>query len=107
MDKKTIQVIEGASGSLRKLVSLSEEESTLVLTKALQGGESDLEHLEEWVKGRFAPSCVQINKDEYARVCVNALKSIFGLAATDYGSSRQRDMGQLWADVICTVMVLT
>lgn len=32
-------------------------------------------------------------------MCVDALKILGTTAATDYGSSRQRDMGQLWADM--------
>ena len=33
-------------------------------------------------------------------MCVSALKIVSNVAATDYGSSRQRDLGQLWADMI-------
>jgi hypothetical protein len=32
-------------------------------------------------------------------MCINALKILKTTAAHDYGSSRQRDMGQLWADM--------
>ena len=33
-------------------------------------------------------------------MCVSALKTVRNVAPTDYGSSRQRDLGQLWADMI-------
>jgi hypothetical protein len=32
-------------------------------------------------------------------MCIDALKILGSTAATDYGSSRQRDLGQLWADM--------
>ena len=76
------------------------EDSTLVIKKALDGGETEIEKVEEWVEKRFIPNRIKIEKDEYALMCVNALKSVFNVAATDYGSSRQRDLGQMWADMI-------
>jgi hypothetical protein len=81
-------------------LGLSKEDSILVIKKALEGGETQINEVEDWVNNRFIPNCVEINKDEYAMMCVNALKSVFSVAATDYGSSRQRDLGQMWADMI-------
>lgn len=81
-------------------LGLSPEDSILVIKKALEGGEANIDSLEDWVNVRYLPNCIEINKDEYALMCVNALKSVFSVAATDYGSSRQRDLGQMWADMI-------
>lgn len=40
-----------------------------------------------------------IDEVGYARMCIDALKILKSTAATDYGSSRQRDLGQLWGDM--------
>lgn len=79
---------------------LGSEDSILVVKKALEGGETEIDKIEDWANNRFIPNCVEINKDEYALMCVNALKSVSSVAATDYGSSRQRDLGQMWADMV-------
>lgn len=53
----------------------------------------------EWLEARLKPNTVFIPFDDYARMCVDALKILPTTAATDYGSSRQRDTAQLWADM--------
>ena len=55
-------------------LGLSSEDSILVIQKALEGGETEINRIEDWMENRFIPNLVQINKDEYALVCVNALK---------------------------------
>lgn len=84
-----------------KSLGIDDNEFEKILDKALAGGEvKDEAHYDEWIEKRFLPNIVLISKNQYAQMCVNALKIVSHVAATDYGSSRQRDMGQLWADMI-------
>lgn len=99
--KKNIEALaKGFAIEFSDKFGLNPEDSILVVKKALEGGETEIDKIEGWANNRFIPNCVEINKDEYALMCVNALKSVFSVAATDYGSSRQRDLGQMWADMI-------
>jgi len=71
-----------------------------ILEKAKAGGEITPDFADErWLNERFLPNCVLIDEDGYTRMCIDALKVLGSTAATDYGSSRQRDLGQLWADM--------
>ncbi|MDR2942670.1 MAG: hypothetical protein LBV17_08795 [Treponema sp.] len=82
--------------------SINVEHSTAItiIEKALAGGEiTDFSSSDHWLNERFIPNCVFIDEDGYAKMCINALKILDKTAATYYGSSRQRDMGQLWADM--------
>jgi hypothetical protein len=97
---KVEELVKDFANKFSDKLGLGLEDSILVVKKALEGKETTVENMENWANHRFIPNCVEINKDEYALMCVNALKSVFNLAATDYGSSRQRDLGQMWADVI-------
>ena len=83
----TIQEKLGVENSIAKLI----------IEKAQEGGEIETT-VEDWVVQRFLPQTVIIDEVGYTKMCVNALKAINNMAATDYGSSRQRDLGQLWAD---------
>lgn len=86
---------------LKSKLNLDDEELEAIFEKVLAGGEIEsMEEVDQWVNDRLLPNCMIINKEEYARMCVNALKIIPHVAATDYGTSRQRDMGQLWGDLI-------
>jgi len=79
---------------------VSSEEAEKILDKAYSGGEySDDSELGDWINLRFLPNCVFIDEIGYAKMCVDALKILSSTVASDYGSSRQRDMGQLWADM--------
>ena len=70
------------------------------MKKAESGQEfKDDSELEIWLNERFLPNIVFISEDGYARMCIDALKILKSTAATDYGSSRQRDLGQLWGDM--------
>ena len=75
------------------------QEALKILEKAVAGGEITGIGIEEWFHERFVPNLVFIDEEGYSRMCVDALKILGSTAATDYGSSRQRDMGQLWADM--------
>jgi len=74
-----------------------------IIQKALDGGEIDSDNLpatlEEWYKNRFSQRVVYIDEEGYAKMCIDALKILNKTAASDYGSSRQRDLGQLWGDM--------
>ena len=80
-------------------LSTDEVEATGIVEKAISGKETTEEDLEAWLNERFIPNVVFIDEDGYARMCIDALKILGTTAATDYGSSRQRDLGQLWADM--------
>ncbi|MEW6535546.1 MAG: hypothetical protein AB1454_07975 [Candidatus Auribacterota bacterium] len=79
---------------------ISTEDAQKIIDKAKAGQEiNETFSSSEWIEQRLIPNCVFINQNEYAEMCVDALKILSTTAATDYGSSRQRDLGQLWADM--------
>jgi hypothetical protein len=79
---------------------ISDKDCETIISKAIAGGEiNDNISVEEWLSKRFIPNCVVINKYNYTRMCIDALKILSKTAPTDFGSSRQRDLGQLWADM--------
>ncbi len=80
-------------------LSVSPKEAELILEKALTGGETDKDRAGEWLNERFIPNTVFIDEKGYAEMCIDALKILAKTSASDYGSSRQRDLGQLWADM--------
>lgn len=88
------QVIEKIKGHL----SIGSDEASVIVEKAEKGGEAT-GFWEEWFEERFKPNVVFIDEGGYARMCIDALKILSTTAATDYGSSRQRDFGHLWADM--------
>jgi hypothetical protein len=88
----------------RKAISdkleVSDQEADKIIEKAIAGGEMlSEEGIDVWLEERFFPNCVLIDEVGYTQMCVDALKILGTTAATDYGSSRQRDLGQLWADM--------
>ena len=86
--------------SISELLKIDVKESTLILDKAKIGGEiTSTFDDSQWFEQKFKPNIVTIDEDGYARMCVDALKILGNTVATDYGSSRQRDLGQLWADM--------
>jgi|SRR3989344_721337 len=87
-----------ASGLIAERLGVSTEEARIIVEKATIGGEvqTDLEH---WVNERFLPNVVLIGQEEYARAAIDALKIAHKVSATDFGGSRQRDFGQVWADM--------
>jgi len=69
-------------------------------TKEPEGNTKKIVDLEEWFENRVLPNTVSVAWDDY----MDALSSSFELltlgevAKTDFGSSRQREFGQLWTD---------
>lgn len=85
---------------LSQQLHISSEEAEIIINKAVAGGEiTGSFGVKDWLEQRFLPNCVFINEDGYTKMCVDALKILGTTAATDYGGSRQRDLGQLWADM--------
>ncbi len=76
-------------------------EAGKIVEKAVEGREilKESPDYHTWFHQRFAPSVVEISFDEYSRTAIDALKILSSVAATDFGSSRQRDFGQLWGDM--------
>jgi len=92
----TVELID----KIAKKISVDNITANIIIEKAIAGGEfNNYSTAENWLKNRFFPNCVFIEEDGYAKMCINALKILDKTAPTDYGSSRQRDMGQLWADM--------
>jgi hypothetical protein len=95
-----IKIDERYIDDISKNLNIVKDESKKIIEKALAGNEIN-ENFDTytWLTERFYPNCVFIDEDGYSRMCIDALKILGSTAATDYGSSRQRDLGQLWADM--------
>ena len=91
----TLSVSEILGGISEKELSVA----SMIVNKAMIAGEFDEGTHKEWLEKRFMPNCVCIGEKEYAQMCIDSLKILPDVAGTDFGSSRQRDMGQLWADM--------
>lgn len=92
--------IDSLKKKVRDYLNTDEAEASLIVDKAIAGGEIvSSDGFEDWFSNRFVTNTIFIDEDGYAKMCIDALKILKGTAATDYGSSRQRDMGQLWADM--------
>ncbi len=61
-------------------------------------GGSEIQEFEEWFSNRFCPQVVWLNKEDYARAITRALPQALEFAGSDFGTARQRDLGQLWTD---------
>lgn len=91
--------MEEVINKISSFLGIDIKEATLIVEKAIAGGECTSDSLQEWYENRFLPNIIFIDEDGYASMCIDALKIIGTTAATDYGSSRQRDFGQIWADM--------
>ena len=91
---------EEAIKIIKEKILVTDGDATNILEKAKDGQEITEDFtLEKWLNERFLPNCISITEEGYAKMCVDALKILSTTAATDYGGSRQRDLGQLWADM--------
>ncbi|WP_107764044.1 hypothetical protein [Coprothermobacter proteolyticus] len=82
---------------------ITEAEAVEELTKdAVKGAEAgrELENIswEDWLHNRFEYQLVWLDRDDYLRALVRALWLGPKFAGTDFGSSRQRDLAQVWTD---------
>lgn len=67
----------------------------------LRGAENSLElegSFESWLRNRFECQLIWTDKNDYLKALVRALWLAPVFAGTDFGSSRQRDMAQVWTD---------
>jgi len=85
---------------ITETLQISSQEAEIIIEKAKAGKEiTDSFTLDEWLETRFLPNCVLISEEGYTKMCVDALKILNSTASTDYGSTRQRDLGQSWSDM--------
>jgi hypothetical protein len=98
--KERESILSESMPVIRKALAISDDEIRIIVEKSIEGGEiNSTDGFAGWIHGRFLSNCVLIDETGYAQMCVDALKILATTAATDFGSSRQRDMGQLWADM--------
>jgi hypothetical protein len=89
-----------AAKKIADFLGTGEEEAEKILDKSVVAGElAAAENAEPWIEERLKPNTVFIDEAGYSKMCIDALKILKNTAATDYGSSRMRDLGQLWADM--------
>jgi hypothetical protein len=92
---------EKAVESVAAFLGINKPDAEKTLEKSISAGELDsVENAETWIEERLKPNTVFIDETGYSKMCIDALKILKTTAATDYGSSRMRDLGQLWADMI-------
>ncbi len=84
--------------NIQSLLKVGEKEALNILEKAVAGGETTYDEANIWFEERLKPNVVFLDEEGYAKMCIDALKITSSVAGTDYGSTRQRDMAQLWAD---------
>jgi hypothetical protein len=73
------------------------------ISKAFLSGvikSSDNKDLLDWYSNIFKKNLFILDQNDYSEASIDALKKQFSLAGTDFGSSKQRDLGQKWADTI-------
>lgn len=80
---------------------LTPNNAEALATQLLRGSENALEidnNFDEWLDKRFRYQLVWLDSGDYARALIRALWLAPRFAGTDFGSSRQRDFGQVWTD---------
>lgn len=91
---------EEAAEIIKEKLSIDSLEAENIIDKAIAGGEINSQvTFDDWINKRFLPNLVFIDEKGYSLMCIDALKILSKTAPTDYGSSRQRDLGHLWADM--------
>lgn len=100
MAKKDAPYIVEIENLLKEKIS---DENTLhkLTDQVLRGARGGLEtedSFEDWLKNRFTYTFTWLDKEDYLKALVRALWLAPVFAGTDFGSSRQRDMGQVWTD---------
>jgi hypothetical protein len=81
---------------------LSQNHAESLAVQILRGAEGGSEFgdldFDSWLSDRLTYQLVWLDKDDYTRAITRALPQALKFAAADFGSSRQRDLGQLWTD---------
>lgn len=82
---------------LSRALDLAEE----LCEGALRGGDVDAlgGTIDKWV-GWLKDAYIELDESDYAKAAIYALYLAPRLAATDYGTTRQRDLAQLWTDAL-------
>lgn len=85
---------------IKERLDTSPKEAGIIIEKSIAGGEiTEKFGIKDWINKRFFPNLISIDEKGYSLMCIDALKILSKTAPTDYGSSRQRDLGHLWADM--------
>ncbi|MEM3484403.1 MAG: S24 family peptidase [Candidatus Methanomethyliaceae archaeon] len=99
--KKEVKVL--LMEKLKELLSSNINDQNVIskLTEQLIRGSLEgleiMESFDSWLE-RFKYQLVWLDKSDYSRALIRALWLAPVFAGTDFGSSRQRDMGQVWTD---------
>ncbi len=84
---------------ISELLNISLDKAQKFYEKSNSSGEfSNTEESEEWFDKRFKKRLVFLSAGDYEESCLTSLKALSNFAETDFGSSRQRDFNQKWAD---------
>lgn len=78
--------------------SLYEKLTEELIRGAEEGLEVNDANADSWFNDRFSYEFMWLDKNDYIAALVRALWLAPVFAGTDYGSSRQRDMAQVWTD---------
>lgn len=68
------------------------------IVRGADGGSEFDGGFENWLETRFLTQITWLSSDDYARGITRALPQALIFAGSDFGSSKQRDLGQLWTD---------
>lgn len=92
---KSISDVLGQQMSALNAVELAKQ-----LVRGVDGGREldEFSNFGDWINNRFSPQTIWLNSDDYARGITRALPQALIFASADFGSSKQRDLGQLWTD---------
>lgn len=93
---KRDQVIETIQ---EKIPVVNEKQAGRLYDAAKKGGELDnFALISDWIDQRLAPGIIVLSRHDYLTALTRSLPVAMNLAGTDYGTTRQRDLGQLWTD---------
>lgn len=83
----------------RKLSPVNAHELARQIVKGAEEGREYHEgNFISWLNERFIPQTVWLSSDDYSRGITRALRQALKFTRSDFGSSKQRDLGQLWTD---------
>ena len=81
------------------LLRLNKNNSEIFYKKSLNAEEfSNDSDVENWFENHLKTNVISLDKSDYEEMCLSSLESLKNFAGTDFGSSRQRDFLQKWAD---------
>jgi len=85
---------------LSSILGEDETVSTRVISAAITGSETknDDTSIENWIHNQLKPNLIFLDRSAYTEQALDALKTLSTQVLTDFGTSRQRDFGQAWAD---------